>query len=66
MSTKYTTFTVIPSGNSLICEWLLAQYVFLVDKFIGSVIGKDAIQQDKYIAMVTAKYSQMYSEQQVI
>ena len=46
-------------------SWL-AQYVFLVDKFIGSVIGKDAIQQGKYIAMVTAKYSQMHSKQQVI
>ena len=29
-------------------------------------MGKDVVQQDKYIAMVTAKYSQMHSKQQVI
>ena len=40
--------------------------IFLLDKFIGSVMGKDVVQKDKYIAMITAKYSQMHSKQQVI
>ena len=38
---------------------------FLTDRFIASVMGKDVVQRGKYIAMFTAKYSQMHTREQV-
>ena len=44
---------------------LLSFEIFLIDKFIASVMGKDVVQKGKYIAMFTTKYSQTHTKKQV-
>ena len=48
--------------SSYFLAWNISLFT---DKFINSVMAKDVVQQGKYIAMVTAKYSQMHTKEQV-